>query len=157
MITRSATFSPCRRYRYSLSRIWNPDKPYCFFCLLNPSTADQNQNDPTVSRCMRFASDWGYGGLMVGNLFAFRATDPKQMKSFYASIGPENNKYLMEMSECSGITVAAWGVHGNHLNRARQTLPLLSRIHYLELTKDGIPKHPLYLKANLKPIPWEWK
>ena len=155
MIQKTAIFSSCRKYRYSLSRIWNQNKPYCFFCLLNPSTADENINDPTVSRCMRFASDWGYGGLMVGNIFAFRATDPKEMKAAAFPVGPENDKYLFEMSSGAGITVCGWGNHGKYKRRGDHVLKkILKDPHYLEMTKYGQPGHPLYLRSDLKPKPF---
>jgi len=77
-----ATFSPCRKYRYSLFRIWDEDKSLVLFIGLNPSTADEKEDDPTIRRCINFAKQWGwgYGGLIMGNLFSFRATQPSDLK-----------------------------------------------------------------------------
>ena len=128
---------------------------YAAFVCLNPSTADEEQDDPTVRRCIRYAKEWDYGGLAVLNLFAFRATDPETMKQAGNPIGPVNDIYISIWSVKAGITVCAWGVHGDFLDRAREVLPLLYQPHYLALTAGGLPRHPLYLKADLKPIPFE--
>jgi len=122
------------------------------FIGLNPSTADENNDDPTVRRCIRYAFDWGYGGLCMANIFAFRATDPVEMKRAADPIGPENDKYLIELSEGAGIVVIAWGNHGSFHDRGNQVLKLLDDFFYLGLTKSKQPKHPLYLRKDLKPI-----
>ena len=123
------------------------------FVCLNPSTADEVQDDPTVRRCIRYAKDWGYGGMAMLNLFAFRATDPEAMKRAKDPVGPENDIYLSEWSAGARVTVCAWGAQGVFLGRDKEVLPLLHRPHYLALTADGQPRHPLYLKAALKPKP----
>jgi hypothetical protein len=123
------------------------------FIGLNPSTADETQDDPTVRRCMGFALSWGYGGLLMTNLFAYRSTDPALMKAHPEPIGPKNNSYLELLSHQAGIVVAAWGIHGTFEDRDKEVLPLLKRPHYLALTKDSIPRHPLYLRADTKPQP----
>lgn len=151
MMDKSAIFSPCRKYRYSLHRIWNENKPYCLFCCLNPSTATEIIDDPTVRRCIRFSFDWGYGGMVMSNIFAYRSTDPAGLKIPEDPIGPENDQYLKTLSAGAGITVAAWGIHGNYLNRGKTVLSFLKDPHYLKLTKGGIPNHPLYLRSDLKP------
>lgn len=151
---KDAIFSDCRKYRYTLRRIWDESKPYAMFICLNPSTADETKNDPTVRRCINYSRDWGYGGFVMMNLFAFRATDPKIMKACPKPIGPDNTYWIEKMAEKAGIIVAAWGVHGAFQARhtAMLTLPILKdKIHYLELTNSKQPKHPLYLKKNLKP------
>jgi len=151
MMNKTAIFSPCRKYRYSLSRIWKPERPYCLFVALNPSTADENIDDSTIRRCIRFSFDWGYGGMVMTNIFAYRSTDPAGLKIPDDPIGPENDSFIKKLSFSAGITVCAWGIHGNYLSRGKTVLSFLKDPHYLKLTKDGTPNHPLYLKANLKP------
>lgn len=158
-----AAFSPDRRYRYILTRVWDNSKPMCAFIGLNPSTADENTDDPTIRRCIGYAKAWGYGGLIMGNLFAYRATDPRDMKRQLYPHGSENNSWLQEIVDNSELIVAAWGVHGTHKNRDEIIKAILMGISeaglikfcHLGLTKGGHPKHPLYLKKDLKPIPWE--
>jgi hypothetical protein len=152
---RAAVISPCGLYRYQLSRIWDDSLPRCLFAGLNPSKADGSQDDPTVRRMIGFARDWGYGGLFVVNLFAFRATDPKDMKTAIDPIGPENDDYIRRLTLYCDITIAAWGCHGDHLGRANQVIPWLRNLHHLGLTKSGHPRHPLYLPKDTKPIRWE--
>lgn len=154
MIEKSAHFSPCRTYRYTLSRIWKPERPYVCFVCLNPSTADENRNDPTVSRCIRYAERWGFGGMYMMNLFALRSTDPKLLRNVHDPIGKDNDYHLARISGAAGITVAAWGYHGTYLDRASHVIKILSNPHYLALTKDGQPRHPLYLKSNLESKPF---
>ena len=150
-----AAFSPCKKWRYKLWRIWNPEKPYCLFLMLNPSTADETKNDPTVERCQRFAHAWRYGGLHVCNIFAFRATEPKDMKAFNDPVGPGNDEAIIEIAKNAGIVVCAWGNNGKHLNRSSQVVEMLKAngidIHYLKLTGHNEPGHPLYLKKTLVP------
>lgn len=148
----NATFSPCRRYRYTLWRRWG-DGPYANFVGLNPSTADETQDDPTIRRCIRFAREWGYGALCMTNLFAFRATDPKVMLAEPAPIGPQNDDWLRASGIDAGIVIAAWGAHGGHHNRDEAVLGMFANMHHLGLTKDGKPRHPLYLRADSTPTP----
>ena len=124
------------------------------FIGLNPSTADETNDDPTVRRCIGYARGWGYAGLCVTNLFAFRATSPHDMKAVDDPIGPQNDKSLIEMAECAGVIVAGWGVHGAYLGRGEDVRNMIPRLHYLKLTKNGFPAHPLYLPKRLKPILW---
>lgn len=150
----SAQISPCGRYRYSLTRIWDAEKPKVLFIMLNPSTADGEQDDPTIRRCIGFAKSWGYGGLYVGNLLAYRATNPKDLKGVDDPFGPANETHLKEMARKAELLVCAWGNPAITKNMMHQT-KLIKGLglvpHYLELTKDGTPKHPLYLKSELKP------
>lgn len=151
-LIRSADFSPCRMYRYTLWRHWSQG-PCLMVIGLNPSTADETQDDPTIRRCIRFAKDWGFHGLLMTNLFAFRATDPEVMKAHAHPIGTENDYHLKECSRCVRMVLAAWGVHGTHQGRAEQVVKLLGRdIHCLGWTKDGHPRHPLYVRADQKPV-----
>lgn len=148
-----AEFSPCRKYRYKLWRTWGKGE-YVAFVGLNPSTADEVDNDPTVRRCINFAKTWGFDGLLMLNIFGFRSTDPAGLKTIDDPVGPGNDQALITGSQQAGLTVAAWGTHGGYLNRHDNVLKLLDNLHYLKLTQGGYPNHPLYLKADLKPIPW---
>lgn len=155
---RSATLTPCRRYRYSLWRNWRgllPDaKGYALFIGLNPSTADETNDDPTIRRCIAFARAWGYEALCMANLFAYRATDPADMLTQADPVGADNDRMLLELAAGAGVVVAAWGVHGGHRGRAAEVQKLLPRLHYLKLTKGGHPSHPLYLPKTLSPVAW---
>ena len=148
-----AVFSDCRKYRYALWRIWNEHMPIAMIIGLNPSTADQTRNDPTITRCINFASSWGYGGVCVTNLFGFRATAPTELKAHHDPIGKENDAWVHEMAKGAAITVAAWGNHGKFLNRSLEIMPSLDQLHCIKMNKSGEPAHPLYLKAELKPVP----
>ena len=162
-MTRTASFSEDRIYRYTLERIWDPRKPYCQFVGLNCSTADETLDDPTVRRCIRFARDWEYGGLLMTNLFAFRATDPNVMKAHYSSLTPEERReqieenfgHIRRVAEGAALVVCAWGVHGAFDDAGallRKTM--IDPVHHLGLTKEGHPRHPLYLRADQKPERW---
>ena len=115
--------------------------------------AEQN-DDPTIRRCIAFAQAWGFEGLYMTNLFAFRATNPTDMLAQEYPIGVDNDRTLRDLAEHAGIMVAAWGVHGTHRNRAFEVRRMLPKLHYLKLTKEGHPGHPLYLPKTLRPIPW---
>lgn len=152
-VAATATLSPCRTYRYALTRRWNPAVEGVAFCMLNPSTADALADDPTIRRCVGFAKAWGYGALLVVNLFGLRATNPDELYTHPDPVGPDNNAVLTEWAErIGGPIVAAWGVHGRHLDRGRQVTALLrqhgARVMCLGTTKDGHPRHPLYLRAD---------
>lgn len=159
-------FSECETYRYTLERTWGP-KPtrYCMFLMLNPSTADEEKNDPTITRCIDYADRWGYDGLYVGNLYAIRATQPTHM--WYAQrggediIGPENNMWLRKMARRSEMIIAAWGTPAEP-DRVEEIKILLNLtkstpLHYLKLCNNGMPSHPLYLKKDLAPQRWRPK
>lgn len=151
-IGKSAVFSHDRRYRYELWRQWE-GRGFCCFIGLNPSTADENTDDPTIRRCIGFARQWGYGGLCMLNLFAFRATDPELMKREPEPIGVSNNATLARICSEASVVVAAWGVHGAHMGRGLEVMRGILNLHCLGLTKDGFPKHPLYLPKDAKPHP----
>ncbi|WP_426416340.1 DUF1643 domain-containing protein [Aestuariirhabdus sp. LZHN29] len=148
-----AKLSPCRRYRYALWRIWDETKPMAMVIGLNPSTADETVDDPTLIRCINFATSWGYGGVCMANLFAYRATDPADMKAYPAPIGAENDAWLAALAKEAAIVVAAWGNDGSYLQRSSAVKQSLPHLHYLKMNKSGEPAHPLYLKSNLVPVP----
>ena len=151
LIEKTAVFSSCRTYRYELWRLWDKAKPYALFIGLNPSTADETNDDPTIRRCIGFAASWGYGGLCMMNLFAYRATDPKEMIKYPFPIGPENDRRLMQLSEKAGIVIAAWGTRGEFRDRDKTICGLLKDLKCLGTTKSGQPRHPLYLSSNTIP------
>ena len=152
-----ATFSPCRTYRYTLWRDlevlgWQSPR-YAMFIGLNPSTADEVRDDPTIRRCMGFAKSWGFPRLCMTNLFAFRATDPAVMKAAADPIGPDNDRWLVALAHHAAVVVAAWGTHGTFRDRDKAVRLLLpGRLHCLRETKDGFPAHPLYLPKTLTPV-----
>lgn len=161
---RKTILSPDRQYRYTLWRMSPSDlfemsignwTPYINFILLNPSTADETNDDPTIRRCVGFAKEWGYGAVCITNLFAYRATEPHAMKSVADPIGPENDRWLVECSKNAEITVAGWGVHGGLHRRNIIVTEMIPTLTCLGTTKDGYPKHPLYLRKDLKPIPFQ--
>ena len=160
LIKQDAIFSATRVYRYSLYREINPDiKRYIAFIGLNPSTADEKKNDPTVTRCMRYAEKWGYGGYFMLNLFAFRATDPDVMKAHQRPVGPDNDFYINTICSNVDAILCAWGNHGAHMNRGQEVeRNLISKnriwLTCLKITKAGHPCHPLYLPSSLTPQPY---
>lgn len=122
------------------------------FIGLNPSTADEIHNDPTVTRCIRFARGWGFSKLHMTNIFAYRSTDPAALKCADDPVGPLNDSALVALSEISEIVVAAWGVHGGLLGRGNYVRDLIPNLYCLGTTRDGYPRHPLYLKKDLEPM-----
>lgn len=150
----AAEISPCGRYRYALGRRWG-DGGTVAFVMLNPSTADATTDDPTIRRCMGFAKAWGHGGLVVANLYGYRATKPADLWKSADPIGPDNDQHLVRVaSDCDQI-VAAWGANARPDRIAGVlALPGMDRLHVLALTKDGQPRHPLYLRGDLVPQPW---
>lgn len=151
-VKRTATFSPCRRYRYTLRIIWDETKPVAAFIGLNPSTATEFADDNTVRRCKNFAAREGCGGMVILNLFAYRATLPEDMKAEREPIGDENR--LAEFLEgCDGPHIACWGTHGSHLGRGDFIAPLFPELLCFGRNADGSPKHPLYLKKTTPLIP----
>lgn len=162
-LTRSAQFSDDRRYRYELTRTWDPKLERVGFVMLNPSTADAEVDDPTIRRCVAFARRWGYGGIVVRNLFALRATLPTVLRTDPAPIGRFNDLYLRRCS-AQAVTVAAWGRNGDLNGRDAQVVALLHRygapLYHLGLTKDGFPMHPLARGKHRIPddtMPTRWE
>ena len=157
-----AVYSDCEKYRYLLTRVWDEGAPKALFILLNPSTATEVQNDPTVERCERRARALGFGGFRVTNIFAYRATDPKVMRAQADPVGPGNDAAIHDSLEwASGAgdrVICAWGTHGAHRERGAAVEELLRAsgrdLHHLGLTKSGAPKHPLYIGYDRQPEPW---
>jgi hypothetical protein len=159
----TAVYSDCERYRYLLTRVWQPSGRKALFFMLNPSTATEVQNDPTVERCERRARALGFGAFRVCNIFAWRATDPRDMRAAADPVGPANDAAIVESCGWTdGGTdqiICAWGTHGAHLARGPQVEALLrgtgQALYHLGLSKDGHPKHPLYIAYAVQPARWE--
>lgn len=151
----SAVLSACRQYRYSLTRSWGScaSTKHVVFIGLNPSTADETEDDPTIRRCITYARSWGYDGLTMLNFFAFRATDPKVMFAALNPVGPDNDKTITSICAGAPLVICAWGNGGGHLSRSDEVIKMLPAPHCLTKTKQGEPGHPLYLSKDLKPIP----
>ncbi|MFM7336595.1 MAG: DUF1643 domain-containing protein [Tabrizicola sp.] len=152
-----AVYSDCERYRYLLTRTWGPG-PRALFIMLNPSTATELQNDPTVERCQRRAQALGYGAFRVTNIFAFRATDPKVMRAEADPIGPGNDAAIRDSLPWADIVLCAWGNHGLHLDRGAAVTDLVRQsgapLWHLGLTGQGQPRHPLYVGYDRQPELW---
>lgn len=154
----TAVYSDCEKYRYLLTRTWDPDGRKALFVMLNPSTATEVQNDPTVERCERRARALGFGAFRVTNIFAWRDTDPKAMRAASDPVGPANDAAIADSCEWADQIVAAWGTHGAHQDRGSQVEQLLRQtghpIYHLGLSKHGHPKHPLYIAYSQQPQLW---
>lgn len=145
-VPRLTQFSPCRQYRYTLWREWDmTNTRYLMVIGLNPSTADETHDDPTIRKCITFAKLLGCGALCMTNLFAFRATDPRVMKAAADPVGADNNRHLRDMAAGASLILAAWGNHGSYLGRAETVMTAFPHLQCLGKNKDGSPKHPLYL------------
>ena len=143
---KQAKISPDGKYRYNLSRIWDEEKPKILFIMLNPSTADDTVDDPTIRRVINFAKYWGYGGIFVGNLYAFRSKNPKELRDADNPMGEDN---IEEVSSLLGLVekvIYAWGNKEREPNWLRN---LVDTPYCIDVSIKGIPKHPLYLKHTL--------
>ena len=154
----TAIYSDCEKYRYSLTRIWQPEGKKVFFVMLNPSTATEVQNDPTVERCERRARTLGFGSFRVANIFAWRDTDPRKMRAAVDPVGPANDATIAQGCVWADQTICAWGTHGEHLNRGAQVEILMrgtnQPLYQLGISKAGHPKHPLYIAYAVQPELW---
>ncbi|MBL4806222.1 MAG: DUF1643 domain-containing protein [Rhodobacteraceae bacterium] len=153
-----ANYSDCEQYRYDLTRVWDDTGRKVLFLMLNPSTATEVQNDPTVERCERRARTLGFGAFRVCNIFAFRATDPKVMRAKPDPVGPQNDAAIKQAVAWADEVVAAWGANGEHMARGATVEALLrasnAKPKHLGLTKAGHPKHPLYIAYATQPQNW---
>ncbi len=159
---RGATISECGKYRYNLWRLWDAERPIMVFVMLNPSTADGEQDDPTIRRCIGFARRDGYGGIVVRNVFAFRATNKQELLKQTDPCGPENDEWLLSARNVSLLTrlVVAWGnpFGGKHLStgfKSASCICVCQGAYCLGTTAGGHPKHPLYLASDTPLIPWK--
>ena len=157
-IESTAEFSPCKLYRYELVRRFKPGFKMINFVMLNPSTADEFFNDPTISKCENRAIALEYDLMVITNLFAFRATEPSDMKAYAEPIGPENDKFLIKNMMNADMIVAAWGNSGSHMERSKAVKEMAKsygkKFHYLKMNGTGEPSHPLYLSNKLELVEW---
>ena len=159
----AAAFSPDKMYRYALTRTWG-EAPAMTWIMLNPSTADAMQDDPTIRRCIRFARREGCGGIAVVNLFGLRATDPRDLRDSLEAgidpVGPVNDWFVRLHAQGAARAVAAWGAHGTPRGRAAEVAAMLEaipgiRLECLGVTADGSPRHPLYVRSDAPLVPWQ--
>jgi hypothetical protein len=152
-----AVYSDCEAYRYLLTRVWAPGRR-ALFVMLNPSTATEVQNDPTVERCERRARTLGFGAFRVTNIFAFRATDPQLMRAAADPVGPANDAAILDSLPWADAVVCAWGNHGLHQGRGPRVEAMMraagARLSHLGLTRQGQPTHPLYVAYDRQPMVW---
>lgn len=155
-INKGADISECSRYRFTLWRIWDQSKPLAMIIGLNPSTADAVEDDRTIGRCVTFMRREGFGGFYMMNLFAFRATEPKDMKAELEPVGFMNNQWLRHISQDSERIIFAWGCDGGHMGRDKEVIQLFkdANPYCFGLTKEGYPKHPLFLSGDTPLIPF---
>lgn len=152
----SAIISECGQYRYQLSRKTKCPLRWvkrCLFIMLNPSTADAEKDDPTIRRCLYFAGRAGCTDLTVVNLFALRSTDPSTLASHVDPQGPENMKHIVEAFESHELVIAAWGAHPMAKCSLAKEIAKLDGVFCLGKTKDGSPRHPLYVRKDQPLIP----
>lgn len=159
---KDAAIDETEQYRYWLLREWNNTLPKLVFIMLNPSTADASIDDPTIKRCISFASKLNFGSIQVVNLFAYRATDPKNLKNKSIDpVGKLNDKYIIDTCRNSDLIIAAWGVNGSLNARDKYVTKLIGTntydLHCLGMSKDGHPRHPLYVKGDVKPMLYKEK
>lgn len=152
-LPRLCIYSPTESHRYTLFREWgDKNKRAVLFLLLNPSTATDEQDDPTIRRCIGYAKSWGFGRMMIGNIFAYRSTCPLGMKLADDPVGVSNDLYLGAMAGEAHLIVAGWGNHGKFMERGDRMREVFGeRLHCLSMTKANEPGHPLYLKGDLQP------
>lgn len=161
-VIKGAYISPSGFYRYWLSRVWEPEKGKLAFVMLNPSTADASIDDPTIRRCVGFARREGMGGIVVVNLYAGRATEPDNLFKMHDPVGPHNaNQWFRWLKLYEGVqTVCAWGADSRARLQAKK-FRAFAREHEIklwrlgDLTKDGSPRHPLYLRSDAPLQPFE--
>ena len=151
-----AVFSPCRKFRYALTREWGATRGVSLsdrvaFVGLNPSTADETEDDPTIRRCIGFAKDWGFRGLVMLNIFAWRATNPAALRIVDDPKGPRNDDWIRFVANQAGQVIAAWGAHGELQGRGAIVATMIPKPYCLGTTRAGQPRHPLYLKRDTRP------
>ena len=151
--SQNARFSSCGRYRYNLERSWKGGKGRVLFIALNPSTADDQTDDPTTRRCVSFAHTWGYQKMEIVNLFAYRATYFNDLKNVAHPIGYYNDGWIAAGYDNADLVIACWGSHGNYLQRGDAIRNRFKTLHCINCNKTQQPSHPLYQKGDLKPLP----
>jgi len=161
-MNRGAIISPCGKFRYALWRQWSEGGRTLLFVMLNPSTADADVDDATIRRCIGFGQRHGFGGIEVVNLFAYRASDPKDLRRAGWPVGAENDRWIVSSAEqaleSGGAVCLAWGAGAAELERPQVVLPLLRRAGVepmcLGITRSGYPRHPLYVAGDTPLVPF---
>lgn len=152
-----AVFSDCRKYRYCLWRIWDEEKPLVGFIGLNPSTANETEPDPTITRVIGFAKDWGYGGVYMLNLFALVSKNPEDLLTAEDPLG-DNDGWIEKITPMCDKVIFAWGAFKEAKARAEQVIRAIPNGYALIVNSDGSPRHPLYVRADTKPSPYtDWR
>lgn len=148
----SAQFDRTGRYRFSLHRRWETGQGLATFVMLNPSSADHQKNDPTISRCIQLSRHWGFSGLNVVNLFAYRTASPAHLRKIVRPIGKENDSHILANARSASRIILGWGNHGCWKERDQHVISLLADFDLwcIGITKSGQPKHPLYATANIE-------
>jgi hypothetical protein len=152
---KAAVITVDKQYRYALWRTWDPAEQVVMFIGCNPSVADAQQDDPTLRRCISFAKAWGFGGLVMANLFAWRSTDPTALHNAMHPVGANNDSWLLKLAADAALVIAAWGNYGHLNDRGTEVRGLLApvcKLHALAITAEGEPRHPLYVKKDRVPI-----
>lgn len=157
-----ALISACQAYRYRLWRRWNDGRAVLVFIMLNPSTADGTQDDPTIRKCVGFADRAGYGGIEILNLFAYRATKPADLKLTGWQIGPENDEHIRAVLDTYSSVVCAWGANATSRQgweRVHQVMDIVTQYtdqpKALKLAANGVPWHPLMLGYDTEWVPYQ--
>ncbi len=152
---REAVYSECEKYRYVLTVCWDDAARRLLYVMLNPSKATELANDPTIERCERRARQLGYGAFSVVNLFGLRETHPERLRRARRPVGPENEEFILSAADKADDILAAWGVHGAHRDQGGKIRELLQerghRLFCLGQTKQGHPRHPLYISYEIRP------
>ena len=152
MMKRDAKFSTDKKYRYLLTRVWDEELPIVTFIGLNPSVADDVEDDPTTGRCLDFAQKWGFGGFNIVNLFAYISTEKSVLKRVDDPIGTHNDSYILSASKSSDMVIAAWGNDGKLLKRSKEVRAIIPLLHCLKINVTREPQHPLYVKGDAVPF-----
>ncbi len=156
-IVKDAKISRDGKYRYYLTRTWDASKPYALIIGLNPSTADAIKDDSTVTRCIRIVKSlYSFGGLSILNLFAFRATNPRELLIESDPIGPKNDYWITKFVDRAALVIVAWGNSGDLKGRDQRILKLVRKPYCLGMNKNGSPKHPGRLKKSVGIEPFIW-
>jgi len=154
----TAIFDPTGRYRYRLDRHWGSEQPQLTLIMLNPSRANAEQDDPTLRRCIKLAQSWGYGGLVVVNLFAYCTAHPCILRQVPDPVGADTDAYLLEAAITADAIGMAWGNGGCFLGRDRNVCQLLwpyrAKWYCLGRNQSGQPRHPLYAPSSITLMPW---
>jgi hypothetical protein len=155
-ISKYAMLSPCLQYRFALSRAWKPNARVIGFILLNPSTADDKIDDPTVKKLIDFAKYNGFGGFLLANIFSLRSPDPKSLRAHRDPIGPSNDYWIQQVIRWSEQVICGWGNHGTYRQRGKEVKLLIPRAKrfVFGFNNGGQPTHPLYLSPTKRFLPW---